>query len=360
MPSLAKLLKQMVAHGASDLFLSTGRSPAFRIQGKLKSFDDSLLTNEATNELARAVMSEAQYQAFLNQGEMNLSFALHKVGRFRLNIFRQRRQVAMVIRAIPNAVPTPDELGIPAILKDVAMLRQGLVLVVGPTGTGKSTTLASLIDFRNHHDAAHIITLEEPIEYTLSHARSVVNQREIGIDTRSYHQALQNALRQSPDVLMIGEIRGQDSMEHAVTFADTGHLCLATLHALNASQAFERIVNLFPENKREQVLLSLSLTLRAVVSQQLVPTLEGKRTAAFELLLTNPRISDLIRRGQFNELHETMEKAGSLGMQTLDQSLYNLYEQNVISAETALEYASSYHNMRLRLRLTSTPQSAAP
>lgn len=358
MDLLATLLAKMIALGASDLFLSTGRTPAFRVHGKLSPYDGPILDNKTTHEMARHVMTDAQYRAFMDDPEINLSYDLEDVGRFRLNIFRQRREIGIVVRAIPNQAPGIDTLGIPGVLKDVVMLRRGLVLVVGPTGTGKSTTLAALIDYRNGRDAGHIVTIEDPIEYLLPHRRSVVNQREIGIDTNSYDRALHSALRQSPDVLMIGEIRARETMEHAVAYADTGHLCLATMHANNASQAFERIINLFPETKREQILLSLSLNIRAVVSQQLVPTLEGGRTAAFELLLSTPRVGDLIRRGEFAELQEAIEKGAALGMQTLDQSLYNLYQQNVISAETALEYANSYRNMRLRMRFASAAEPA--
>ncbi len=359
MDMLIGLLRQMVERSAADLFLSAGRPPTFRVHGKLVTADAPAVEGQLTEDIARFIMSYAQYQAFLVNPDFNTSYAIEGLGRFRLNIFRQRREVALVIRAIPDVIPDIDTLGIPEALKHVTMLRRGLVFVVGPTGAGKSTTLAALIDYRNAHDASHIITIEDPIEYVLRHKQSVVNQREIGSDTNSYTNALQNALRQSPDVLMIGEIRSRETMEQVVAYADTGHLCLATLHANNASQAFERVINLFPDSKREQVLLSLSVNVRAVVSQQLVPATDGSRTAAFELLLSTPRVCDLIRRGEFGELQESMEKGASVGMQSLDQSLYNLHQRQAISAETAMEYAASYRNMRLRMRFTPEAQTAA-
>ena len=356
---LTTMLRKVVDEGASDLYLSTGRAPAMRIQGRLVTQKGAPLTRQDTETLALQLMTSAQYKQFKDDPEMNLSYNVEGIGRFRFNIFRQKREIAMVIRAIPHKVPKLDELGVPPILRDVVMLKRGLVLVVGSTGTGKSTTLASLMDHRNHHHASHIITLEDPIEYLLEHDKSVVNQREIGTDTRSYAQALKNALRQSPDVLMIGEIRDQVAMEHALMFSDTGHLCLATLHANNSSQAFERMINLFPAAKREQLMLSLSLNIRAVVSQQLVPTIDGKRSAVFEILLSTPRVTDLIRRGAFDELAVTIEKGASVGMQTLDQSLYELHQSGVIAAETALEYASSYRDMRLRMRFDTAAHTAA-
>jgi twitching motility protein PilU len=347
----------MQSLGATDLFLTRGKSPAFRINGRITNTEGQSLTSSNLETLARAVIPDQFFNQFEEDLELSFCITRSGVGRFRISMFRQRGDIAMVVRSIPAAIPSMESLGIPKILRNIVMQRRGLILLVGPTGTGKSTTLASLLDYRNHNDAAHIITLEDPIEYVIEHRQSVVNQREIGLDTKSYHQALTSALRQSPDVMAIGEIRTREAMEHAILFADIGHLCIATLHANNASQAFERIVNMFPENKREQILLSLSLHIRAVVSQQLVPNTNGQLTGCFELMTATPRVSELIRQADFEGLADAMEKGASSGMQTMDQCLYSLYENGDISPETALEYANSYRNMRLKMRLASSTPS---
>lgn len=359
MRHLVPLLQHMVATGASDLFVTTGRNPALRIQGQLISLDAPPVAAETLEEAARSVMSDAQYSAFLTSPDVNVSWCQPGLGRFRISLFRQRRDVALVARAIPSTVPSPEALGMPPLLKDVVMLRRGLIMMVGPTGTGKSTTLAALLNHRNQASSGHTITIEDPIEYLLNHAQSVVNQREVGIDTRSYADALRNALRQAPDVLMVGEILSADVMEQVLAYADTGHLCLAALHAPTAAQAFERIINMFPQHQREQVQLTLSLNIKAVVCQQLVPARDGTRVAAFEILLNTPRVADLVRRGELHQLHDCMEKGTTLGMQTLDQSLYNLCQQRVIDAETAVEYAQSFRNMRVRIKVAKAVKPAS-
>jgi twitching motility protein PilU len=352
MDLLSKLLKEMIANEASDLFLSTGSPPAYRINGALQSTDIPPLSADVTNKMAQLVMRENHARAFEENPEISLGYTVPGIGRFRFNVFRQRGEISMVIRAVPFSVPDFENLGIPKLLRDVVMLKRGLVLVVGPSGAGKSTTLASMIDHRNSNTISHIITVEDPIEYILEHKQSVVNQREIGVDTNSYHGALINALRQSPDVLMIGEIREHEIMEDVLEFSDTGHLCLATLHANNASQVFERIVHMFPQEKRDLLRYSLAQNIRAVVSQVLVPTTDGGRTVAVEVLVSTSRVRDLIRRGDFTELPDVMEKDTNNGMCTMDQSLYLLYAEGRIDEETALAYADSMSNMRLRMRLS--------
>ena len=355
MELLSKLLKEMVSSGASDLFLSTGSPPAFRIDGALKPCTIAPLAPGMTDQMAKLVMRQEHADAFAEEREISLGYTVPGIGRFRFNVFRQRGEISMVIRAVPFEVPDFETLGVPTLLQDLVMLKRGLILVVGPSGAGKSTTLAAMIDHRNRNTISHIITVEDPIEYILQHRQSVVNQREIGVDTNSYHKALVNALRQSPDMLMIGEIREHEIMEDVLEFSDTGHLCLATLHANNASQVFERIVNMFPQEKRDLLYITLAQNIKAVVSQVLVPTLEGGRTVAVELLVTTSRVRDLIRRGDFSTLADVMEKDTQSGMRTMDQSLYELYVQGRISEETALAYADSTSNMRLQMRLSGAP-----
>ena len=344
----------MVANRASDLFLSTGSTPALRINGKLHSYDGTPLSSGRTEKMARLIMSEEQRKAFDDNPEANIAHDVPGIGRFRFNIFRQRHEIAMVVRAIADKVPGFETLGIPATLRDIVMARRGLVLVTGPSGAGKSTTLAAMIEHRNINDICHIITIEDPIEYLITHKKSIVNQRELGADTNSYHNALINALRQSPDVIMVGEIRQRAIMEDVLEFADTGHLCLATLHANNTTQALERILHMFPKDQHEPLCNSLATNLKAVVSQILVPTIYGDRTVAVEMLVNTPRVSDLIRRGQFGDLLEVMDKDTNANMCTMDQALFQLYNDDRISEETALAYANSLSNMRLQIRL-STP-----
>jgi twitching motility protein PilU len=359
MELLSKLLKTMVAKDASDLFLSSGSAPAFRINGVLQTSNLDPLSSDATEKMSQLVMRPEHAKAFADDPEISLGYTVPGIGRFRFNVFRQRADVSMVIRLVPLQVPDFKSLGIPKLLQDITMLKRGLVLVVGPSGAGKSTTLAAMIDHRNLNTISHIITVEDPIEYILEPKQSVINQREIGTDTLSYHKALVNALRQSPDMLMIGEIREYEIMEDVLEFSDTGHLCLATLHANNASQVFERIVHMFPQEKRELLRYSLSLNIKAVVSQVLVPTKNGGRTVAVEMLIATSRVRDLIRRGNFTELVDVMEKDTNSGMRTMDQSLYQLYLDGKITEETALIYAESRSNMRLQMRLSGiSPHSS--
>ncbi|MEK6749474.1 MAG: PilT/PilU family type 4a pilus ATPase [Pseudomonadota bacterium] len=354
-PLFDTLLRLMIDADASDLFLSSGRTPAMRIKGRVRSFAEPLLTPDILQQISATVLNDTQQALFVRHLEANVAYNLPQTGRFRVNLFRQKREIGMVVRAVPRAILDLDALGMPPILKEIAMLKRGLVLLIGPAGAGKSTTMASLVNYRNIHDAAHIVTIEDPIEYEIPHHQSIINQREVSIDTHSYQEALENVLRQSPDVLVLGEIRSRDVLEQALLFADTGHLCLATMHANNATQVFERIINFFPAERRDQILLGLSLNMRAVLSQRLIPTLAGELVAATELLLQTPRVADLIRKGEFGELNDAIERGVTVGMQTLDQSLYNLLDLQLISQQTALEYAESFRNMRLRMRLNTTP-----
>ncbi|MBI5040292.1 MAG: PilT/PilU family type 4a pilus ATPase, partial [Gammaproteobacteria bacterium] len=308
MDLLQNLLTRMRRVGASDLLLSIDTPPAFRVDGKLAPRSGDSLQAKHIEQIVNAVLTEPQRRDFLETCEYNLASSFGELGRFRFNLFRQRGHTAVAIRAVPPEVPTMESLGLPSALKDVALLRRGLVLFVGACGSGKSTALAALLEQRNRIDHSHIITVEDPIEYLIPHRQSMVNQREVGIDTHSFHQALVNALRQSPDVLAIGEIRTREALEKAIEFSSTGHLCLSTLHANNTNEAFDRILNLFEENEREQILISLAQNTRAVLSQRLVPTQRGGRAAACELLLHTPLVSDIIRRGEFAKLKETMEK----------------------------------------------------
>ncbi|WP_455220329.1 PilT/PilU family type 4a pilus ATPase [Kaarinaea lacus] len=352
MDLLSKLLKEMINTGASDLFLSTGSAPAFRINGKLRPVNIPPLASGRTEQMAQLIMHKEQLATFDENPEANIGCTIPGIGRFRFNVFKQRNEIAMVVRSVPSGVPDFETLGIPSMLRDIVMMKRGLVLVVGPSGAGKSTTLAAMIDYRNHNDISHIITIEDPIEYVIEHKKSIVNQRELGVDTNSYHNALINALRQSPDIIMVGEIRDREMMENVLEFSDTGHLCLATLHSNNAAQAFDRIVHMFPKDKHEQLCIGLSHNIKAVVSQILVPTTDGKRTVATELLINTPRITDLIARGQFGDLHDVLEKDTNSGMCTMDQSLYHLFCHGKIAEDTALSYANSVSNMRLQIRLS--------
>ena len=351
--SFPALLRQMNALGATDLFLTKGKAPAYRINGKITQSEGEALSSDNLELFAIGVMSEEIYQRFLEDLEINVSYKAVGIGRFRINVFCQRQNISMVIRSIPSHIPTPSELGIPVSAEKLIMQKRGLILIVGPSGSGKSTSLASLLDQRNEHDSSHIIMVEDPIEYVLEHKQSIINQREVGIDTKSYHAALESALRQSPDVLGIGEIRSRDTMEQAIAFADSGHLCVASLHANNSVQAIDRILNLFPDTKHEQVLLSLSMHIRAIMAQQLVPNVDGKLIAVFELLQNSSHMSDLIQKGNFAGMQDFMNKEGASEMATMDQSLYDLFLQKIITGETALEYAHAYRDMRLKMRLSS-------
>jgi twitching motility protein PilU len=343
----------MVEKDASDLYLSSGAPVSAKIDGTLQPLENGILTPEQVKSVAWSIMNEEQITEFERKPEMNLAISEKGIGRFRVNIFRQRNSVSMVIRNIKTDIPDWQMLGLPGILTDVVMEKRGLVLFVGATGSGKSTSLASLIDYRNSNSAGHIITIEDPVEFVHSHKQSIVNQREVGMDTDSYEDALKNTLRQAPDVILIGEIRDQETMEHALAFAETGHLAISTLHANNANQALDRIINFFPEERRNQLLLDLSLNLRAFVSQRLIKTIDGKRAAAVEILLGTPLVQDMIRRGDVHEIKEVMQKSESLGMQTFDRALYKLVEAGKISADEALKNADSPNNLRLSLSLNT-------
>jgi len=351
--SFHALLRQMNALGASDMFLTQGKPASYRINGKLTATNGEQLTTEDLDLICAGIMPDDQYERFQKELELNISYKANGIGRFRISVFKQRQNTSMVVRAIPESVPTLAELGLPSAITALTTKKRGLILLVGPSGSGKSTSMAALVNQRAQEVSSHIITIEDPIEYILDAKYSIINQREIGVDTHSVHNALESALRQSPDVLCIGEIRSRDTMEHALMFVDSGHFCIATLHANNATQAIERILGFFPEHKREQILLGLSMNLSAIIAQQLIPDLNGGLTAVFELLQTSPRICDLIESGDFAGMREFMEKDTTSGTLSLDQSLYKLYEDNKISRDTAIDYASSYRDMRLKMRLSN-------
>ena len=351
-------LKILVQHDGSDLYLTVGAPPAAKFHGVLKPLENIKLDNERLKAIADSVMDEDQRKNFEHVPEMNLAINEPGIGRFRVNIFKQRNSHAMVIRNIKVDIPNADTLGLPQILKDKIMEKRGLILFVGGTGSGKSTSLAALIDHRNSNSSGHIITIEDPIEFVHPHKKSLVNQREVGVDTLSYEDALKNTLRQAPDVILIGEIRSQETMEHALAFAETGHLCLSTLHANNANQALDRIINFFPEERRGQLLMDLSLNLQAFVSQRLVPTVDGKRVAAIEILLGTKLVSDLIHKGDIHGIKEAMEKSENIGMQTFDMHLLRLYKSGVISLEEALRNSDSPNNLKLKINLSEGLGSA--
>jgi len=335
----------------SDLYLSTGAPPCAKFQGTLKPLSQDIYKAGEIEAIANAIMDEEQRDIFKHELEMNLAISIHGVGRFRINIFKQRNEVSIVARNIKTDIPQFDSLGLPEILKEVVMSKRGLVLFVGGTGSGKSTSLAALIDHRNSTSSGHIITIEDPVEFVHKHKRSVINQREVGVDTRSYKAALKNTLRQAPDVILIGEVRDRETMEHALEFAETGHLAISTLHANNANQALERIINMFPEERRPQLLMGLSQNLRAFVSQRLLPTVDGKRCAAIEVLLGTKTIQELILKSRFTEIKEIMEKSENLGMQTFDGAIFKLYMAGKISFDDAIANADSPNNLRLRIKL---------
>jgi twitching motility protein PilU len=352
MLDIKKLLTVMNEHDASDLYITVDSPPCYRVNGVVRPAGNRCLEPEESEMLALSVLNEKQQREFDETNEQNLALYYPALGRYRVNIFRQKGCVGMVIRQIKTQIPSIDDLGLPPVLRDIAMTKRGLVLFVGATGSGKSTSLASMIDIRNSNQAGHIITVEDPIEFIHVHKKSLVTQREIGMDTEDYPTALKNALRQAPDVILIGEIRDEITMESAITFAETGHLCLATLHSNNANQAMERIMNFFPPVRHKQIYLQLSLNLRSIISQRLVRTVDGRRVPAVEVLLASPRIKDLIHKGEIAEIKEAMEKSSTLGMQTFDQSLFNLYQEGKITFEEALKNADSANNLRLRVKLT--------
>jgi twitching motility protein PilU len=348
------LLRLMVSKGGSDLFITAAFPPAIKIDGRVTPVSSQPLTAGHTSDLARAIMSDKQAAGFEESREANFAISPGDLGRFRVSAFMQMGCVGMVVRTITTTIPVLEELDLPEVLKDVVMTKRGLVIMVGATGSGKSTTLAAMVGYRNEHSQGHIITIEDPVEFVHPHKNCVITQREVGVDTDSFETALKNSLRQAPDVIQIGEIRDRETMEHAIAFAETGHLCLATLHANSANQALDRIINFFPDERRLQLLMDLSLNLKGMISQRLIPRKEARgRVVAVEILLNSPLISDLIFKGEVHEIKEIMKKSRELGMQTFDQALFDLYEAQQITYEDALRNADSVNDLRLNIKLHS-------
>ncbi|MFK8080184.1 MAG: PilT/PilU family type 4a pilus ATPase [Granulosicoccus sp.] len=346
------LLKRLVDFDGSDLYLATGAPPSAKFSGELTALSDTPFERGEVEAIARGIMNEEQCAEFDQELEMNLALALEGIGRFRLNIFKQRNEVSLVARNIQTEIPRFDDLGLPKILKEVITAKNGLVLFVGGTGSGKSTSLAALIDHRNSFKGGHIITIEDPVEYVHPHKKCIVNQREVGVDTNSFHAALKNTLRQAPDVILIGEIRDRETMEHAVAFAETGHLAISTLHANNANQALDRIINFFPAESKAQLLQDLGNNIRAIVSQRLIPTVDGKRCAAIEILLGSHTIKQMIMKDQLSDIKEAMLKSENQGMKTFDSALFDLVKAGRITEEEALKNSDSANNLRLRFKLS--------
>lgn len=347
-----QLLGTMISRGGSDLFITAGFPPAMKIDGKMTPVTSQSLTPQHTLELARCIMNDRQAADFEATKECNFAISPANIGRFRVNAFVQQGHIGMVLRTINTKIPELDELSLPEVLKEVAMTKRGLVLFVGGTGSGKSTSMAAMLGYRNQNSYGHIVTIEDPVEYVHEHRNCVITQREVGVDTESWEVALKNTLRQAPDVILIGEIRDRETMEHAIAFSETGHLCLGTLHANNANQALDRILNFFPEERHPQLLMDLSLNLKSVVSQRLIPKREGKgRAVAAEVLLNSPLLSDQIAKGEIHAIKDTMKRSRELGMQTFDQALFDLYESNQISYEDALRFADSMNEVRLMIKL---------
>ncbi|MAM88529.1 MAG: type IV pili twitching motility protein PilT [unclassified Hahellaceae] len=347
-----KLLKVMVEKGASDLFITAGVPPSMKVNGRMLPITKTSLSPEETREIVFSIMSDKQQSDFEAHHECNFAISARGIGRFRVSAFYQRNLCGMVLRRIETNIPSVDDLRLPETIKELAMAKRGLIIFVGATGTGKSTSLAAMIGHRNANSKGHIISIEDPIEFIHQHRGCIVTQREVGLDTESFEMALKNPLRQAPDVIMIGEVRSPDTMEHAVVFAETGHLCLATLHANNANQALDRIINFFPSEQHNQVWMDLSLNLKAIIAQQLVPTPDGKgRRAIIEILINTPLVSDLIRKAEVHKLKELMTKSGDVGMQTFDQALYQAYSAGEITYEDALAHADSANDLRLMIKL---------
>ncbi|MEH6587521.1 MAG: PilT/PilU family type 4a pilus ATPase [Halioglobus sp.] len=357
---ITEWLKYLATESGSDLYLSTGAPPCAKFEGELRPIDSEILRPGEIKEIAYEVMDTTQQAEFEQELEMNLATSIAGFGRFRVNIFVQRNEVAMVCRNIVADIPKWQDLRLPEILPEVMMRKRGLVLFVGATGSGKSTSLAALIDYRNANSSGHIVTIEDPVEYVHSHKKSIINQREVGVDTRSWHNALKNTLRQAPDVILIGEIRDRETMEHAIAFAETGHLCISTLHANNANQALDRIINFFPEERKQQLLMDLSMNLQAFVSQRLVQTVDGKRCAAIEVLLGTPRVTDLILRGQIDGIKEVMQKSEDVGMKTFDTALFELYMEGLITEDEALRNADAPNNVRLKIKFATEDGDVVP
>lgn len=347
--NIAPYLKLMSDKNASDLFFTTGAPASVKLEGEMRPVSRSALDPGVTREIAYSLMDEAQIHEFENTKEMNLGLSIAGVGRFRVNIYRQRGEVSLVIRFIKSIIPSLEDLSLPPVLKDLVGHKNGLIIVVGSTGSGKSTTLASMLDFRNANQAGHILTIEDPIEYVFAHKKSIIGQREVGLDTLSYDNALREAMREAPDLIMIGEVRDRKTMEAAISYADTGHLCMTTLHAVNANQALDRVINLFPSDARQQILMDLSLNLRGIVSQRLVVGMDGKRVPAVEVLVNTPYSSELIKKGEIGALKEIMEKGSVNGMQTFDQSLLELYQMKRINLQAALGNADSRGDLEWRI-----------
>ncbi len=355
--NIVELLRTMIEKDASDIYITVGSPPVYRVEGRTKPIPGKALMPEDTEELALSIMSEKQKADFLKNKEMNLALSPPSLGRFRVNIFYQMNTIGIVIRQIKIPLQGFEELGLPPILGDISMTKRGLVIVVGATGSGKSTTLSAMIDHRNSNADGHIITIEDPVEFVHKHKLSIINQREVGIDTNSFSEALKNTLRQAPDVILIGEIRDTETMNAAIAFAETGHLCLATLHANNANQSIERIINFFPAERHEQIYLLLSLNLRSIISQRLIPTVDDKRVAALEILMDTPRIKDLILKKEIGMLKETMQQGKQEGMQTFDQAIYGFFMQGKINYETAIAYADSANDLRLKIKYDTPGQA---
>jgi twitching motility protein PilU len=348
------LLRLMTSRAGSDLFLTADFPPAIKVDGKVTKVSPQPLTGQHTMALARSVMNDKQAAEFEKTKECNFAIAPQGIGRFRVNAFIQQGHVGLVLRIIPQVLPTIDSMNLPNILKEVALTKRGLVIFVGATGSGKTTSLAAIVDHRNENSYGHIITIEDPVEFVHMHKNCIITQREVGIDTDGWAQALKNTLRQAPDVILMGEIRDRETMEHAVAFAETGHLCLATLHANSSNQALDRIINFFPEERRSQLLMDLALNLKGLISQRLLPRQEGKgRVAAVEILLNTPLISDLINKGEVTEIKELMKRSRELGMQTFDQALFDLFENNLVTYSDAVRNADSVNDLRLQIKLHS-------
>jgi len=346
-----KMLNQLASQDGSDLYLATGARPSAKFQGELITLSDVCFKPGEVRTIAESIMDKEKKAEFETKLEMNLAISISGIGRFRVNIFKQRNEVSIVARNIKTDIPKFDDLKLPDILKEVVMVKRGLVLFVGGTGSGKSTSLAALIDYRNEHSSGHIITIEDPVEFVHRHKKSIINQREVGVDTHSFHDALKNTLRQAPDVILIGEIRDKETMEHALAFSETGHLVISTLHANNANQAIDRIINFFPEERRSQLLVDLGNNLKSFISQRLIPTLDGKRCAAVEVMMGSLTIRDMIKRGQFELIKGVMEKSRELGMQTFDTALFDLVKNGLISEEDAIKNSDSPTDLTLKLKL---------
>ena len=354
------LLKLMVHKNASDLFITAGVAPSLKVNGKIGPVTQATLTPIQAKEIVLGVMSPAQKKEFEEESECNFAISASGIGRFRVSAFMQRNNAGMVLRKIATTIPTMEDLGLPPILKELAMTKRGLILFVGATGSGKSSSLASMIGFRNKNSTGHIITIEDPIEFIHHHQGCIVTQREVGLDTKSFEEALKNTLRQAPDVILIGEIRTRETMDHAIAFAETGHLCLATLHANNANQAMDRIINFFPDDRRNQLLMDLSLNTRAFIAQQLIPTPDGKsRVLSAEIMINSPLMADIIRKGEVHKMKSLMAKSRNMGMQTFDQSLFDLYKLGNITYEDAINYADSANELRLMIKLGDSKGAGA-